>query len=596
MSASAASLINLRDLRFLLYDWLALEELCERERYSEHSREVFDAVIDTALEIAVERFANHAAKLDLNEPTFDGERVHIIPEVKEALDAFAEAGFIAGPFGAEHGGLQLPYTVSQSAMAIFYSANTATAAYPLLTMAAASLIATCGSPEQRERYLGPMLDGRFTGTMALSEPQAGSALGDLRTLATPQPDGTYRLTGDKMWISAAEHDMSDNIINLVLARTPGAPAGTRGISLFIVPKWLDGGQRNGVHISGLNHKMGYRGTVNTVLHFEEATGYRVGEEHRGLPYMFHMMNEARVGVGLGAAMLGYAGYLFSLDYARQRPQGRPPWQRDPKSPPVNIIEHTDVRRMLLAQKAYVEGGLALCLFCARLVDDAATLPSAEDRADAELLLSLLTPIAKHWPSEYCLEANKLAIQVLGGYGYSQEYPVERYYRDNRLNAIHEGTTGIQALDLLGRKVRAGDGAALKLLLSRIQATLKATAGVEGLAEHAAALGQAVRRAGDVTAKLLGAAGQGDLPRALANATIYLDMMGHTVVAWLWLDQARVAHARLQETADPDAVAFFRGKLQACRYFFRHELPKTAAQADLLASLDDTCLSMSPEWF
>ena len=584
-----SSLINVRDLNFLLYDWLDLASLCERPRFSAHSREVFDAILEAALQLAKDRFADHAAKLDLNEPTFDGERVHIIPEVKVALDAFAEAGFIAAPFSEEHGGLQLPYTVSQSAMAMFYSANTATAAYPLLTMAAANLIATCGSEAQRERYLAPMLEGRFTGTMALSEPQAGSSLGDIRTLARPQGDGTWQVTGDKMWISAAEHDLSDNIIHLVLARTPGAPAGTRGISLFIVPKFLENGDRNGVKISGLNHKMGYRGTINTVFHLEGATGYLVGEPHRGLSYMFHMMNEARVGVGLGAAMLGYAGYLFSLDYARQRPQGRLPWDRDPTAPPVAIIAHPDVRRMLLAQKAYVEGGLALCLYCARLVDDIQSLDSPAARDEATMLLDLLTPIAKAWPSEFCLEANKLAIQVLGGYGYSQEYPVERYYRDNRLNAIHEGTNGIQALDLLGRKVRLGEGAALQVLLGRIQQTLQLTASHPVLGTHAAALGEAVARAGAVTQALLAAGAAGNARAYLANASVYLDMMGHTVVAWLWLDQARVAAGAPQDD-------FTRGKLQACRYFFRWELPKTRAQADLLRGLDDTCLEMEPGWF
>lgn len=590
-----SSIINLRDLDFLLYEWLDLEALCAREAFSGHSREVFDAILHNALQIAEERFANHAAKLDLNEPTFDGERVTIIPEVKEALDAFAAAGFIAAPFPEEVGGLGLPYTISQSAMAMFYSANTATAAYPLLTMAAANLLATYGSDDQKAAYLQPMLEGRFTGTMALSESQAGSSLGDLRTLASPQPDGTYRITGDKMWISAAEHDLSDNIINLVLARTPGAPAGTRGISLFIVPKFLPDGSRNAVQISGLNHKMGYRGTVNTVFHLEGAVGYRVGDECRGLTYMFHMMNEARVGVGLGAAMLGYAGYLFSLGYARQRPQGRLPWSKDRSAAPVNIIEHPDVRRMLLAQKAYSEGGLALCLYCARLVDDAQSLTDPDAHGEAQMLLDLLTPIAKSWPSEWCLEANKLAIQVLGGYGYSQEYPVERYYRDNRLNAIHEGTTGIQALDLLGRKVRAHDGAALQLLLGRIQVTLQAASAIPDLQAHASALGAAVARAGQATTALLTAGAQGDPAGYLANATVYLDMMGHTVVAWLWLEQARVARLALPDASAEDA-RFYRGKLHAAQYFFRWELPRTVQQAELLIRLDDTCVTMDPGWF
>jgi alkylation response protein AidB-like acyl-CoA dehydrogenase len=586
-----APLIDLRNLRFLLYDWLELGALCERPFYAMHDRDELDQVLDTALALAESHFAPHAAALDQSPPTFDGERVDILPEVKRALDAFADAGFLTVAFPEAHGGLQLPYMVAQSAMAMFSSANTSTAAYPMLSMAAANLLAAYASPEQQAQFLAPLLDGRAMGTMCLTEPEAGSSLGDLRSLATPQPDGSYRLTGDKMWISAAEHDLAPNIVHLVLARTPGAPDGTKGISLFIVPKVLDDGSRNRVVVSGLNHKMGFRGTVNTVLHFEGATAYRVGEEGRGLTCMFHMMNEARVAVGLGASMLGTAGYLFSLDYARERPQGRHAWQRDPAAPPVPIIEHADVRRMLLAQKAYVEGGLALSLYAARLVDDVRSAPQAE-RDEAALLLDLLTPIVKAWPSEYCLEANKLAIQVLGGYGYSQDYPVERYYRDNRLNAIHEGTNGIQALDLLGRKVPAKNGAALQVLLRRVGATIAATRGMDGLSEHASALEAAVARAGSTTQRLLGAAARGEIPQYLANASVYLDMMGHTVVAWLWLEQAAVSAAALAEGDDP----FHRGKLQACRYFFRWELPKTVAQAELLSRLDDTCLAMDPDWF
>ncbi|MEL6349946.1 MAG: acyl-CoA dehydrogenase, partial [Myxococcota bacterium] len=539
-------IINPIDLNFLLYDWLQLETLTERPRFNEHSREVFDAVLEMALSIATDKFATHAAKLDQNEPHFDGERVHIIPVVKAALDAFSEAGFISASFSEAHGGMGLPYTISQAAMAMFSSASTATAAYPLLTAGAAHLLEAYGTDAQKERYMLPMLEGRFFGTMCLSEPQAGSALSGIRTTAYPQEDGSYRLVGDKMWISGAEHDMSETIVHLVLARLPDAPKGTRGISLFIVPKHTldeDGapGDRNDVAISGLNHKMGYRGTVNTVLHFGSNGGARgeiVGQPNRGLEYMFHMMNEARIGVGLGAAMLGYAGYLYSRDYARERRQGKLPWKRDGE--PVAIIEHPDIRRMLLTQKVFAEGALALCLYCAYLVDDMASTDDPQQKAELDLILQLLTPIAKSWPAEFCLEANKQAIQVLGGYGYSTEYPVERYYRDNRLNPIHEGTHGIQALDLLGRKVRIQDGAALRLLAGRIQDAITACAEVPELAELVEGMQAALTRASETTLALLGAGMKGDVPRYLANASVYLDMMGHTVVGWMWLEQANVA--------------------------------------------------------
>jgi hypothetical protein len=352
-----------------------------------------------------------------------------------------------------------------------------------------------------------------------------------------------------------------------------------------------------VALAGLNHKMGYRGTVNTLLNFGEgrfrpdgragAVGYLVGEPHRGLACMFHMMNEARIGVGLGAVALGYAGYLESLEYARNRPQGRPATARDPATPPVRIIEHPDVRRMLLAQKAYVEGGLALTLYCARLVDEQRTAPEAGAREQATLLLEILTPVAKSWPSQWCLAANDLAIQVHGGYGYTRDYPVEQLYRDNRLNPIHEGTHGIQALDLLGRKVSMAGGRALGLLGERIAGSIARArgAGDADLAEWAAALEEAVARIVRTTRSLYAA---GDMERALANATVYLEAFGHVVVAWIWLEQAIAAQGR--------AGDFYAGKRQACRYFFRWELPRTGAQFALLDSLDDTTLAMREAWF
>ncbi|MEQ9738160.1 MAG: acyl-CoA dehydrogenase family protein, partial [Algiphilus sp.] len=457
-------LIRRRDLDFLLYEWLDVAALCHHARFAQHDRTTFDAVIDAAETLAEEEFASHAAELDANEPTFDGERVHLIPAVKKALDAYIEGGFLGAAFDEADGGLQLPYTVGQTVNALFSAANIGTAGYPFLTGAAANLLKVVGSEAQQARYMRPMIAGRFFGTMCLSEPQAGSSLGDIRTRAIPQDDGSYRIKGSKMWISGGEHELAENIVHMVLARIDGAPAGTKGISLFVVPRSHVGddgsvGARNDVRLVGLNHKMGYRGTVNTVLSFgdnDACVGHLVGEAGQGLAGMFHMMNEARIGVGMGAAVLGYTGYLHALDYARGRPQGRKAGSA-PSDPPVPIIEHTDVRRMLLAQKAYCEGALALCLYCARLVDRQATSDDAEDRDQLGLLLDILTPIAKAWPSEYGLEANKLAIQVLGGYGYTREYPVERFYRDNRLNPIHEGTNGIQAIDLLGRKVTMRQG-------------------------------------------------------------------------------------------------------------------------------------------
>ena len=591
-----SEIMSRRDLEFLLHEWLRTDELFERERYAEHSRETVEALLDLAEDIATTRFAPHNRAADLQEPRFDGETVHLVPEVADALRSFADAGFVAAPLDASVDGGQLPGSVFNACMAWFHAANAGTTGYALLTLANANLLLAHGSPEQVERYVRPMTEGRFFGTMALSEPHAGSNLADITTRAEPQDDGSFRLFGRKMWISGGDHEMGDNIVHLVLARTPGAPAGTKGISLFLVPKRLvedDGslGERNDVVLAGINHKMGFRGTVNTAPVLGEgaftpggragAVGYLVGEEHRGLPVMFKMMNEARIGVGLCATALGYTGYLKSLAYARERLQGRPSGA-SPESPQVPLTEHADVRRMLLAQKSYAEGALALNLYCARLVDDLASLDDPAAVAEAERLLGVLTPIAKSWPSQWCVTANDLAIQVMGGAGYTRDHDVELHYRDNRLNPIHEGTHGIQGQDLLGRKVLMDGGAGLGLLLGRMQATAARADGTDG-AEYA----EQLRATADRLVEVTGAIGaRGDLPTMLADATAYLEAVGHLVVAWLWLEQWLAAEGR--------QGAFYDGKRAATRYFFTRELPKVGPMLDLLAAGDRTTLDLDPD--
>ncbi|RZI42803.1 acyl-CoA dehydrogenase [Herbaspirillum sp. HC18] len=602
-----SKIVSRRDLEFVLYEWLKAEDLTGRTRFADHSRETFDAALDTCEKIATDLFAPHNKKNDQEEPHFDGETVHIIPEVKTALKAFCEAGLMAAGQDFDFGGMQLPCLIEKAGFAYFKGANVGSSSYPFLTIGNANTLLKCGTPEQIDTFVKPMMEGRFFGTMCLSEPQAGSSLSDIVTRAEPQEDGTYRLKGNKMWISAGEHELSENIVHLVLAKVPDENGklipGVKGISLFIVPKKLvnpDGslGERNDVVLAGLNHKMGYRGTTNCLLNFGEgkfkpggkagAIGYLVGEKHKGLANMFHMMNEARIGVGLGAVMLGYTGYLHALEYARERPQGRHPLAKDPAQPQIPIIEHTDVKRMLLAQKSYVEGGLALNLYCARLVDEERTAESEEARRNALLLLDILTPIAKSWPSQWCLEANSLAIQVHGGYGYTREYNVEQFYRDNRLNPIHEGTHGIQGLDLLGRKVSMQGGAAFKLLGVEVQKAIARAMEVKELAGFAKSLAGTLQRIATVTQALYAA---GDLNKTLANASAYLEAFGHTVLAWIWLEQALLCVGKAGHDAD-----FYRGKLQACTYFFNWELPKVQPQLDLLESIDTTTLDMQDAWF
>ncbi|MFE8070924.1 acyl-CoA dehydrogenase [Marinobacteraceae bacterium S3BR75-40.1] len=597
------TLLNRRDLAFQLYEVLDTESLCQRPRFADHSRDTFDAVLETADRLARDKFADHNAKGDREEPQFVDGKVEMIPEVKEAFDAYAEAGFIAGRYDHELGGMQLPETVMTACNGFFMAANPSTAGYPFLTTAAANVIRVFGSEALQRKYLPPMLDGRYSGTMALTEPQAGSALADLRTSATPTDDGYFQIKGAKIYISGGEQEITDNIVHLVLARIKGAPAGTRGISLFVVPKYLtdDEGHvtgRNGVSLAGLIHKLGYRGTTSTALSFgddRECRGYLVGEPHQGLKYMFQMMNEARLGVGFGATAIGYRGYLHSLDYARERLQGRKPSNNDPETPPIPIIEHPDVRRMLLAQKAYVEGAMALCFYGARLLDDIETHPEAQGREDAQQLLDFLTPIIKAWPSEFGPKANDLAIQVYGGAGYTREYPVEQCWRDNRLNPIHEGTNGIQAMDLLGRKVWQKDGRGIQLLLQSIQKDLEAAKG-ERNQQYAYSLSETVQRAAKVTQTLGQALAKQGPDVALANAACYLRLMGHICIAWMWLRQANAAQAALENGASGSEEAFYQGKLQSARYFLHWELPTVAQDLVLLQNLDDTCLAMQPEWF
>jgi butyryl-CoA dehydrogenase len=597
-------------LEFLLYDWLNTAGLCERERFADHSRATFDAVLDTCERLAREKFAPFNRLLDTEEPRFDGERVHLPQATHDALHAYAATGMIAASQDAAIGGMQLPCVVEMAANAFFSQACIAMGGYVMLTHGNASLLMAHGTDRQREVFAAREFAGEWFGTMCLSEPQAGSSLGDIATRATPDGDGfesdplgpRYRLVGNKMWISAGEHEITPNIVHLVLAKIPGPdgrlPPGVKGISLFIVPKHrvdADGrltGERNDVSLAGLNHKLGYRGTTNTLLNFGEkggAVGYLVGPPGDGLRCMFHMMNEARIGVGLGATMLGAAGYEASLAYAKQRLQGRAvaAGGKDASAPPVRLVEHADVRRMLLAQKATVEGGMALALYCARLVDEQHT-GAADARVEAATLLEMLTPIAKSWPSEWALEANSLAIQILGGYGYTRDFPVEQYWRDNRLNMIHEGTHGIQALDLLGRKAVMQGGAGLKLLAHRIDATIARAMKQSRLAPHANALAQSLQRLGAATRSAWATA---DPEAALANATPYLQAFGHTVLAWLWLDVG----AAILERGDAAAIANV-GRLAALDYFMRYELPRTDAWLRVVESRDATCRDVPEDAF
>ncbi len=598
-------ILNPRDVDFLLYEFLDSESLLHRPRYESHSREVFDSALNTVQDLARKFFANHYSKGDANEPTFDGEKVHQIPETKAAWDAVAEFGMMSAHQDFDEGGMQLPEIIFAAAGLYLSAANAPTSGYHFLTIGACNLIRSFGSEQQKALFVPPMMDGRYAGTMALTEPAQGSALADIKTSAELQDDGSYRIKGQKMFISNGDHSLTDNIIHLVLAKIKGAPDGVRGISLFIVPKFLvndDGtlGARNDVALAGLLHKMGYRNATSAALSFGEkegAVGYLVGEAHHGLSYMFQMMNEARIGVGAGASVLAYQGYLHALEYAQQRPQGRLPSDKNPSSQQVMIIEHADVRRMLLTQKAYAEGALALCLYATSLVEDSHTGTTEKERSQALLLLGLLTPVVKSWPSKYGCVCNDLAIQVFGGSGYIREYPVEQLYRDQRLNPIHEGTEGIHGLDLLGRKMTM-DPQAYALFKETVKLSVQQASQCSVLSGFISPINQALERLDQVTEKLLPLI-KDDADAGLANATIYLDMFGRIVMSWIWLKQAIVAANAIQkngEAISESDVNFYQGKLQAARYYLQWELPQTIQQADLLMTNNPVCFEMKKEWY
>jgi butyryl-CoA dehydrogenase len=606
-------------LQFFLFDWLQVASLCDRPRYAEHNRETFESVLDTCERISAEQFAPHNRTVDQEEPRMDGEQVVLPDCARESARAYAESGMLAAAQDYELGGLQVPAVVELAGNLFFSKAGIALGGGALLTVGNANLLMSHGTATQKHVFAQNEFSGRWSGTMCLSEPQAGSSLADILTRAVPDGDDhasdplgpRYRLYGSKMWISNGDHPLNENIVHLVLAKIPAAdgrlPAGTKGISLFVVPKHLvasDGtltGERNDVALAGLNHKLGYRGIPNTLLNFGEgryavrdgagAIGYLVGQPGAGLQCMFHMMNEARIAVGAGAAALGMAGFEASLDYARTRRQGRKAGPGGKDGTPSRIIEHADVRRMLLGQKAYAEGGIAVVLYCSRLVDEKAT-GTPETAREAALLLEILTPIAKSWPSEWCLEANSLAIQVLGGYGYTRDYPVEQLWRDNRLNMIHEGTHGIQALDLLGRKVRMNDGAAFAALSQRVTATVERASRVEALADRAPQLAAAIEAIG---AAARSAWAGTDPEEALANATPFLQAFGHMVVGWLWLDAGLAAQAVLQANYWQTSSDLLRGKLQCLHYFFDYELPKIRAWLQVVEQRNLTCVRTQEEW-
>ena len=595
----APTFLDLRNIDFLLYEVLGVESLTELDYFEDHSRETFDMVIATAERLASEQLWPSFTAMDREQPVFADGKVTVHRSIKPLLAELGKGGWLGAHDSFARGGQQIPGTIMAVFRAILAGANYSASAYPMLTSGAAHLISSFAAPELVDRYLDKMYSGQWQGTMALTEPQAGSSLADLSTRATPTEAGHYLIKGQKIFISCAEHDGVDNVVNLLLASIDGSPAGIKGISLFVVPNRRPEGDDligNDVTCATIYHKLGYRGAPITQLSLGDAgdcRGWLVGEPNRGLKYMFQMMNEARIEVGMGAAAIASAAYHAALDYARERPQGRKATERDPTTPQLPIIEHADVKRMLLFQRAIVEGSLALLLDCS-MHSDLVHAGGDAEREKHALLLDILTPIAKSYPSEMGIHSVSQGLQCLGGYGYCEEFPLEQYYRDVRIHAIHEGTTGIQGMDLLGRKVVMKGGKAVFLYLGEVAATIAAAREHDELAAMAGQLDAGLDRLKAVTQHLTGFAMKGEVDMFLADATLYLELFGIITIAWQWLKQAIAALAG-QARAGVDE-AFYARKLHTCRFFFAYELPKSEGLATRLLAGDGLTLKPTAELF
>lgn len=579
----ARKYICMDTLRFLLHDVHTIQDLFAYERYQDFSTEEVDMLLSAAKDLADQHYFPHFKSMDEHGVVYEDGEVTTPPELGDIIRATAEGGWIGGNDSPENGGMNLPEMVFGIAQMIFQAANNSAQGYIGLTTGSARLITSFGSQELIDTYVPHMFEGRWQGTMALTEPQAGSSLSDIVTSATPTNDGHYHIKGQKIFISAGQHQHSENFVHLTLARIDGAPAGTKGISLFVVPKFVPGPNGeltdNNVFCAGDYQKMGQRGYATTHLVFGEdqpTKGFLVGEPHKGLLYMFQMMNEARIAVGQTASGVASAAYYASLQYAKERPQGRLLEQKKKLDQDQTlIINHPDVRRMLFTQKAVVEGCFSLAAECLKLADLIHVTPS-DDRKDHFLLLDLLTPIMKTYPSEMGQKSVSLGLQVLGGYGYTMDFDLQQYYRDIRIMAIYEGTTGIQSLDLLGRKMTIENGKAAQLLTEKVQATIQEALTYDELKPHAKELGQAMERMGGVVQHLMPYAMRGELTRFLADATLFMEMACHTVIAWQWLKMGIQAKQALLSNEDAHPAAFYESKLQTMRFFYRYELPKTVS--------------------
>lgn len=591
-----------RNLKFLLYEVFDAESLTGYPYFEEYDRKMFDMVLKAAVELAEGLLWPVFQEMDRNPPEMLGNVVKVHPSVKTVLEEFGAGGWISATVPDVLDGQQLPHLIADSCQLIFSSANYSASAYPGLCDGAARLIENFGSKELYDTYVSKMRSGIWQGTMALTEPEAGSSLSDIVTTAEPTNNGYYKIQGQKIFISAGDHDAVENVVHLMLAKIKGAPAGVKGISLFVVPKnRLDDSGKlvsNDVVTSGIFHKLGYRGCPIAQLSIgdkNDCRGYLIGDPHNGLRYMFQMMNETRIGVGIGATAMASAAYYAALEYTGMRKQGRKASEKDPAQPPVPIIEHADVKRMLLFQRAVTEGSLCLLLQCSQYVD-LQKISTNDEKEKYSLLLDLLTPVAKTYPSEMGILSISQGLQCFGGSGYCDDYPLEQYYRDARIHPIHEGTTGIHGIDLLGRKVIMHNGKAFELYLAEVQKIIEGAKKISTLEPYAQQLSEALEKLKLVTSHLMVVLQDKGTELFLSDATLYVDLFGIISIAWQWLRQAISIQEAFKTELSKPKNSFYQGKFYTFRYFFSYELPKIEGLVKRLISSDGLTVEMKDEWF
>lgn len=595
---------NRRDIGFLLEEVFDIGSLTQYEYFKDHSPETFSMIINTVMKMGADISYPVFQEMDKNPPRYEEGIAKVHPAVRTFMDECGRGGWINADWNYEDGGQQVPNMIKFTYWFLFSASNYALGAYAQLTAGAANLIRTYASRDIKDKYLEKLCSAEWQGTMALTEPDVGSSLGDITTSAQETERGDYLIKGKKIFISGADTDYADNTVNMMIARIQGAPAGSKGISLFVVPKYRINEQGNleynDVSCDGIEHKLGYKGCPICQLTMGENNdchGYLVGKPGRGLGYMFQMMNEERINVGIGAVGKATAAYYAALEYCSQRLQGRKLNEKDQNSPMIPIIEHPDIKRLLLMQKSIAEGGLSLAIQVSKYLDLAKVTTNEADKEKYTMLVDLLVPVVKTYPSEAGILAASAAIQCLGGYGYCQDFPVEQYYRDIRIDPIHEGTTGMQGQDILSRKITMGKGKAMEYFVAELTAAIEITQDIIELQPLAKQLAEVLQELLNVTQYLLSLSALGKVEEFLADGVLYLEMFSLVTVAWQWLLQAITARQALQNKQtmlESDAI-FYQGKIFTCRYYFSYELNKIYGLAKRLSSSEAITVEMDSKY-